>query len=105
MFNFDGIQDVEDTLTDMMERSPSLVGIMEARPGQKESRWFHKLAPPPELEELQDGSSVYIPAPDQRLDQLESVLSEFKDLKEEVEALRYQVRELTDDFREFQQAV
>ena len=65
MFNFDGIQDVEDTLTDMMERSPSLVGIMEARPGQKESRWFHKLAPPPELEELQDGSSVYIPAPDQ----------------------------------------
>jgi uncharacterized protein YceH (UPF0502 family) len=101
MFNFDGIQDVEDTLTDMMERSPSLVGIMEARPGQKESRWFHKLAPPPELEELQDGSSVYIPAPDQRLDQLESVLSEFKDLKEEVEALRYQVRELTDDFREF----
>lgn len=101
MFNFDGIQDVEDTLTDMMERTPSLVGIMEARPGQKESRWFHKLAPPPELEELQDGSSVYIPAPDQRLDQLESVLSEFKDLKEEVEALRYQVRELTDDFREF----
>ena len=101
MFNFDGIQDVEDTLTDMMERSPSLVGIMEARPGQKESRWFHKLAPPPELEELQDGSSVYIPAPDQRLDQLESVFSEFKDLKEEVEALRYQVRELTDDFREF----
>ncbi|HAF57986.1 MAG TPA: DUF480 domain-containing protein [Opitutae bacterium] len=101
MFNFDGIQDVEDTLTDMMERSPSLVGIMEARPGQKESRWFHKLAPPPELEELQDGSSVYIPAPDQRLDQLESVLSEFKDLKEEVEALRYQVRELTDDFRAF----
>ncbi len=101
MFNFDGIQDVEDTLTDMMERSPSLVGNMEARPGQKESRWFHKLAPPPELEELQDGSSVYIPAPDQRLDQLESVFSEFKDLKEEVEALRYQVRELTDDFREF----
>ncbi|NDH01003.1 MAG: DUF480 domain-containing protein, partial [Opitutae bacterium] len=43
MFEFDGIQDVEDTLTDMMERTPSLVGIMEARPGQKESRWFHKL--------------------------------------------------------------
>ncbi len=101
MFDFHGIQDVEDTLTDMMERSPSLVGIMEARPGQKESRWFHKLAQPPKLEELQDGSSVYVPAPDQRLDQLDSVLSEFKDLKEEVEALRYQVRELTDDFREF----
>jgi len=101
MFEFDGIQDVEDTLTDMMEREPSLVGVMEARPGQKESRWFHKLAPPPKIEEMEDGSSVYVPAPDQRLDQLDSVLSEFKDLKEEVEALRYQVRELTDDFREF----
>jgi len=101
MYEFDGIQDVEDTLTDMMEREPSLVGVMEARPGQKESRWFHKLAPPPKIEEMEDGSSVYVPAPDQRLDQLDSVLSEFKDLKEEVEALRYQVRELTDDFREF----
>ena len=101
MFEFDGIQDVEDTLTDMMERSPSLVGIMEARPGQKESRWYHKLAPVPKIEELQDGSSVYVPAPDQRLDQLDNVLSEFKDLKEEVEALRYQVRDLTSDFREF----
>jgi uncharacterized protein YceH (UPF0502 family) len=101
MFEFDGIQDVEDTLTDMMERSPSLVGIMEARPGQKESRWYHKLAPIPKIEELQDGSSVYVPAPDQRLDQLDSVLSEFKDLKEEVEALRYQIRDLTSDFREF----
>jgi uncharacterized protein YceH (UPF0502 family) len=101
MFKFDGIQDVEDTLTDMMERSPSLVGIMEARPGQKESRWYHKLAPVPKIEELHDGSSVYVPAPDQRLDQLDNVLSEFKDLKEEVEALRYQVRDLTSDFREF----
>jgi uncharacterized protein YceH (UPF0502 family) len=101
MFEFDGIQDVEDTLSDMMERSPSLVGIMEARPGQKESRWYHKLAPVPKIEELQDGSSVYVPAPDQRLDQLDNVLSEFKDLKEEVEALRYQVRDLTSDFREF----
>jgi uncharacterized protein YceH (UPF0502 family) len=101
MFEFDGIQDVEDTLTDMMERSPSLVGIMEARSGQKESRWYHKLAPVPQIEELQDGSSVYVPTPDQRLDQLDNVLSEFKDLKEEVEALRYQVRDLSSDFREF----
>ena len=42
MFEFDGLQDVEDTLQDMMERSPSLVGIMDPRPGQKEKRWFHK---------------------------------------------------------------
>ena len=101
MFSFDGLQDVEDTLQDMMERTPSLVGIMEPRPGQKEKRWFHKFGPPPKLENLDDGSSVYVPAPDQRLDKVEEIMGDFKDLKEEVEALRYQLRELSDEYRNF----
>lgn len=101
MFDFDGIEDVDDTLQDMMERSPSLVGQMDPRPGQKERRWFHKFGPPPALESLEDGSSVYVPAPDQRLDKVEDILGEFKDLKEEVEALRYQLRELSDEYRNF----
>jgi uncharacterized protein YceH (UPF0502 family) len=92
---------VEDTLQDMMDRSPSLVGKMDPRPGQKERRWFHKFGPPPTLENLNDGSSVYVPAPDQRLDKVEDILGEFKDLKEEVEALRYQLRELSDEYRNF----
>jgi uncharacterized protein YceH (UPF0502 family) len=101
MFSFDGLQDVEDTLQDMMERTPSLVGIMDPRPGQKEKRWFHKFGPPPKLENLDDGSSVYVPAPDQRLDKVEEIMGDFKDLKEEVEALRYQLRELSDEYRNF----
>ena len=101
MFSFDGLQDVEDTLQDMMERCPSLVGIMDPRPGQKEKRWFHKFGPPPKLENLDDGSSVYVPAPDQRLDKVEEIMGDFKDLKEEVEALRYQLRELSDEYRNF----
>ena len=101
MFSFDGLQDVEDTLQDMMERTPSLVGIMDPRPGQKEKRWFHKFGPPPKLENLDDGSSVYVPAPDRRLDKVEEIIGDFKDLKEEVEALRYQLRELSDEYRNF----
>ena len=101
MFSFDGLQDVEDTLQDMIERTPSLVGIMDPRPGQKEKRWFHKFGPPPKLENLDDGSSVYVPAPDQRLDKVEEIMGDFKDLKEEVEALRYQLRELSDEYRNF----
>ena len=101
MFEFDGFQDVEDTLQDMMDRTPSLVGIMDPRPGQKEKRWFHKFGPPPTLENLEDGSSVYVPAPDQRLEKVEEIMGEFKDLKEEVEALRYQLRELSDEYRNF----
>ena len=101
MFEFDGLEDVEDTLEDMMDRTPSFVGIMDPRPGQKEKRWFHKFGPPPTLENLDDGSSGYVPAPDQRLDKVEEIIGEFKDLKEEVEALRYQLRELSDEYRNF----
>ena len=101
MFEFDGLEDVEDTLEDMMDRRPSFGGIMDPRPGHKEKRWFHKFGPPPTLESLDDGSSVYVPAPDQRLDKVEEIIGEFKDLKEEVEALRYQLRELSDEYRNF----
>ena len=78
-----------------------IVGLMDPRPGQKERRWFHKFGPPPTLENLNDGSSVYVPAPDQRLEQVEDILEEFKDLKDEVEALRYQLRDLSDEYRNF----
>ena len=101
MFSFDGLSDVEDTLTDMSQRSPSLVGLMEPIPGRKERRWFHKLAPVPKVEQLESSSPVFVPSADKRLDQVEGMIEEFKDLKEEVEALRYQLRELSDNYREF----
>ena len=91
MFDFDGLEDVEDTLQDMMERT-SFAGWRHGSPSwSKRKRWFHKFGPPPTLENLDDGSSVYVPAPDQRLDKVEEIMGEFKDLKEEVEALRYQL--------------
>ena len=101
MFSFDGLSDVEDTLTDMSQRSPSLVGLMDPIPGRKERRWFHKLAPVPKIEHLVSSSPVFVPSADKRLDQVEGMIEEFKDLKEEVEALRYQLRELSDNYREF----
>lgn len=101
MFEFDGIADVEETLSEMEDREPSLVGQMDPVPGKKERRWHHKFGPPPKVEELQDGSAVYVPAPDQRLDQVEEMVTEFRELKEEVEALRYQLRELSDQFKNF----
>ena len=101
MFSFDGLSDVEDTLTDMSQRSPSLVGLMDPIPGRKERRWFHTLAPVPKVEHLESSSPVFVPSADKRLDQVEGMIEEFKDLKEEVEALRYQLRELSDNYREF----
>ena len=68
-----------------------MVGIMDRLPGQKEKRWYHKLAPKPIVEELNDGISVYVPGPDKRIDQVEEMTQEFTDLKDEVETLRYQL--------------
>lgn len=101
MFSFDGISDVEDTLQELKVREPSLVNIMDPAPGQKEKRWYHRLAPPPVVEEMNNGMSVYVPGPDKRIDQVEEMTIEFTDLKDEVEALRYQLRELHDEFKNF----
>ncbi len=101
MFDFEGLSDVEETLGEMAQREPPMLGQMDPALGQKERRWFHRFGPPPKVEELQDGSAVYVPAPDQRFDQVEDMTSEFKELKEEVEALRYQLRELSDQFKDF----
>jgi predicted nucleic acid-binding Zn-ribbon protein len=74
---------------------------MDPAPGQKEKRWYHKLAPPPVMEEMKDGASVYVPGPDKRIDQVEEMTKEFTELKDEVEALRYQLREISDEFKNF----
>ncbi len=101
MFSFDDLRDVEETLTDMSERSPPLVALMDPIPGRKERRWFHKLAPAPKIEDLESTSPVFIPSADKRLDEMGDMIEEFKELKEEVEALRYQLRELSDSYKAF----
>ena len=101
MFHFDGLSDVEDTSSELSERDPSLTGLMDPIPGRKERRWFHKLAPPPKIEEVEGSKPVFVPTADKRLDLLGENLEEFKDLKEEVEALRYEVREIKSELINF----
>jgi uncharacterized protein YceH (UPF0502 family) len=100
MFDFEGLSDVEETVTEMQDRDEPLVMDMDPAPGQKERRWRHTLAPPPSVEEI-EGTTVYVPAPDPSIEKVESMETEFKELRDEVEALRYQIREMSDDFREF----
>ena len=100
MFDFDGLSDVEETLAEMRDRNSPLVAEMDPAPGQKERRWYHLLAPAPIIEENSD-STVYVPAPDSRLEKVDQMDSELKELREEVDALRYQLREISDAFREF----
>lgn len=101
MFHFDGLSDVEETLSELSERELSLTGLMDPIPGRKERRWFHKLAPPPKIEEVEGSKPVFVPTADKRLDLLGENLEEFKELKEEVEALRYEVREIKNELMNF----
>lgn len=101
MFDFEGLSDIEETLRDIIQREPPLIGQMDPIPGRKERRWFHKLAPAPKIEEMEHGTPVFIPTADKRLDQVEEMNEQLKELKEEVEALHYQLREISDSFREF----
>ena len=101
MFDFEGLPDIEETLRDILQREPPLIGQMDPIPGRKERRWFHKLAPAPKIEEMDPGTPVFIPTADKRLDQVEEMNEQLKELKEEVEALHYQLREISDSFREF----
>ena len=100
MFDFESLSDVEETVAEMQDRDEPLVMDMDPAPGQKERRWRHTLAPPPTVEESEVGA-VYVPAPDPSIEKVESMETEFKELRDEVEALRYQIREMSDDFREF----
>ena len=52
---------------------------MDPSLGQKERRWYHLLAPPPVIEEDGD-SAVYVPASDSRLEKVEQMDAEFKEL-------------------------
>ena len=100
MYEFDDLADVEETLAELRDRSPALVAEMDPAPGQKDRRWLHLLAPPPTLEER--GSPTYSPSA-RNNERFDAISTEIKELREEVEALRHQLREISDAFRVFQQ--
>ena len=55
MFEFDGLSDVEETLQDLSEREPSLVGLMEPIPEEKKEDGSIKF-PAPKIEDFDSGN-------------------------------------------------
>ena len=90
MYAFDDLPAVEAALNRLAERQPPLVRQLPRRPGTKESRWAHLLGgeveawePPP--------SAPDAPAEDERVRRLEA----------EVEEIRREVADLTQQLNEF----
>ena len=80
LYTFDNLEQVEAVLRALQEREEPLVTELPRQPGQKEARYAHLLAGPPEAEEA--------PAPataDGRVARLEA---EVETLRTEVDALR-----------------
>jgi len=99
MHAFADLEDVEQTLHSMRQREIPLTEVLDPAPGQKETRYYHLLSDPPEIEE--GAGMVYVPAPDRAIGQVDEMSNEMRDMREEIDALRNELREISDAFREF----
>ena len=99
LYAFADLEDIENTLDSLREREKPLVGNLDPAPGQKETRHYHLLTDAPEIEE--GAGTVYVPAPDRAVSQVDEMADEVRSMREEVDALRSELREISDAFREF----
>ncbi|MCW5960754.1 MAG: YceH family protein [Pyrinomonadaceae bacterium] len=93
LFEFSGLDEVNQTLERLADREEPLVARLERQPGQKESRYTHLLSGEISEEMLAafQKSSSSSSAKDQRIAELE----------EEVQALRTEFETFRDSFEEF----
>lgn len=87
MHHFEELSDVQSTLQRLIQRKPSLVGVLPRQPGTKEARYAHLFSGT--VEEV----SSMVPVPNQQ-----TVSSP---LEEEVRSLRADIEDLKRQFAEF----
>ena len=90
MYNFESLEQVEQTLANLEENG--FLRRLPRRPGQKESRYGHRLGNDPQMSEQNTALSAEPTPPSQpgRMDRLEENLA----------ALRSELQALKDEFRE-----
>lgn len=89
MHSFDSLDEVEDVLQSLADRSPPLVVHLAKRPGQKEARYGHLFAGDPKEDDVQGaGGNV-------------TLEGRVGNVEEKLELLQEQIDELTDAFESF----
>ena len=93
--SFDGLEQVEATLNDLIERSAgALVARLPRRPGQKEARYAHLLASEVAVDATEAESPARAPASADRIGLLEQTVAELRgevaELRGQLEAFRRQ---------------
>ena len=86
---FEGLEEVESTLSALMDRDPPMVVQLPRQMGRKEARYAHLLAGPVEIEEIEvvEPAVLEVRADNERIDQLEA---QVQSLKDELEGLKTQ---------------
>jgi len=93
LYNFESLEDVEQTVTTLAEREDPLVKQLPRQPGRKEARYAHLLSGDIEIEEVDiaEPAVLEVRADNERVDKLEA----------EVQTLREELNALKDQFAEF----
>jgi uncharacterized protein YceH (UPF0502 family) len=91
MYDFHGLNDVQETLDSLSRRDEPLIARLERQPGQKEARYAHLLSGPVAAETMAAPHPVSSTQKDDRIEKLEH----------EIESLREEVSALKETFEEF----
>ena len=81
MYEFKGLQEIDEILRDLMDREPAMVLKLQREPGKREERYMHMLSGTPEVKEREPQAEDENP----RITKLEKEVS---DLRDELAALR-----------------
>ncbi|MBT3605435.1 MAG: YceH family protein [Candidatus Latescibacteria bacterium] len=97
LYNFENLETVEQTLTELANREDPLVKQLPRQPGRKEARYGHLLSGEIEVEEIDivEPAVLEIRAENERVDKLEL---EVQSLREEQQALKQQFAEFKQQF-------
>ncbi len=97
LYEFSGLQEVEETLYALSSREPeSLVVRLSRQPGQKETRFAHLLAGEPSVEQVAEPEDRQRPTRTSRNEP-----ERMTKLEQEVEALSTELERLRQQFEEF----
>ncbi len=99
MYNFEGLQEVEEILNRLMEKEPPLAVKLPRQAGRKEPRFAHLLSGGPEIMEeepavSEETATIRVRAENERIakleDEIKAIRREFDKLKEEFISLKSQ---------------
>ncbi len=96
IYKFDGLQEVEEVLTEFMNRERPMAVKLPRQPGRKENRYMHLLSGEPEISDIEtavseEAATIMVRGENERIEKLE----------EELSALRLEFNAFIEEYNKF----